>query len=109
LRFLPLRRFPDHGQPHTSRGYQTSGLRCLLSVSRALEALIHPRPAGLVSCRFRPWGFTLQGRYPLAEPFALSSAVTLLQLASFPRHGSSIPGYVSLPGFASIRWLPISW
>jgi hypothetical protein len=101
LRFFPLRRFPDPGQPHTSRGYQTSGLRCLLSVSHALEALIHPRPAGLVSCRSRPWGFTLQGRYPLAEPRALSSTVTLLQLTSFPRHEFSILGYVSSPGFAA--------
>jgi hypothetical protein len=40
---------------------------CLLSVSHALEALLRPTPAGLVSCRSRPWGFALQGRFPPAE------------------------------------------
>jgi hypothetical protein len=34
---------------------------CPLSVSHALRALLHPVPAGLVSCRSRPWGSTLQG------------------------------------------------
>jgi len=45
---------------------------CPPSVSHALRALLHPGPAGLVSCRSRPWGFTLQGRTPLAEPNILS-------------------------------------
>jgi hypothetical protein len=89
LRFIPLRRFPEYGQPLYSRGYHTTGLRCLLSVSHALEAFIRPHPAGLISCRSRPWGSTLQGRYPLAEPFTLSSALALLQFTVLPRHDSS--------------------
>jgi hypothetical protein len=34
---------------------------CPLSVSHALEAFFRPSPAGLVSCRSRPWGSALQG------------------------------------------------
>jgi hypothetical protein len=64
----------------TFPGDTTPGFRCLLSVSHALEAFIRPAPAGLVSCRSRPWGFTLQGRFPLAEPCLLSKADALLRL-----------------------------
>jgi len=39
-----LRRFPTHR------------LRCALRVSHPLGALLPPRPAGLVSSRFRSWG-----------------------------------------------------
>jgi len=42
----------------------------------ALEALIHPHPAGLVSCRRRPWGFALQGRISrsrVVHPFGCRS------------------------------------
>jgi hypothetical protein len=56
LRSHPLRRLPNRGQLHTSRGYQPSGLRCLLSVSHALKALLRPRPPSLISCWSRPWG-----------------------------------------------------
>lgn len=64
-------------------GYQPPGT-CPLSVSRALRAFLRPGPAGLVSCRSRPWGSTLQGRSPLAEPCTLSDAVALMGLASLP-------------------------
>jgi hypothetical protein len=46
-----------------------------------LRAFFHPVPAGLVSCRSRPWGFTLQGRSPPAEPSILSDVAALLRLA----------------------------
>jgi hypothetical protein len=36
-------------------GYQPPGT-CPHSVSHALRALLHPVPAGRVSCRYRPWG-----------------------------------------------------
>lgn len=53
---------------------------CPLSVSHALRALLRQTPAGLVSCRSRHWGCTLQGRTPLTEPHLLSEAVALLRL-----------------------------
>jgi hypothetical protein len=53
----------------THPGGTSSGFCCPLSVSHALEALLRPPPAGLVSCRSRPWGFPLQGRsHPQSEP-----------------------------------------
>jgi hypothetical protein len=58
--FLPLRRFPGTRQPLVPR-IPTLEYPCPLSVSHALRALLHPVPAGLVSCRSRPWGYTLQG------------------------------------------------
>jgi hypothetical protein len=56
LRSLPLRRYSGSGQPLTPE-VTSSGLRCLLSVSHALKASIHPLSPGPVSCRSRPWGF----------------------------------------------------
>jgi len=64
-------------------GYRPPGT-CPLSVSHALRALLRPGPAGLVSCRSRPWGSTLQGRSPPAEPFVLSDDLALVRLAGLP-------------------------
>lgn len=58
---IPLRRLPGADQPLIPE-VPTSEFWCPLSVSHALEALIRSAPAGLVSCRSRPWGFPLQGR-----------------------------------------------
>jgi len=63
-------------------GVPLPGLRYLLSVSHALEVLIRPSPAGLVSCRSRSWGFAFRGRAPLAELYVLSDAGTLLLLVT---------------------------
>jgi hypothetical protein len=41
-------------------GYQPPGT-CPLGVSHALRAFLRPGPAGLVSCRSRPWGFHPSG------------------------------------------------
>jgi len=43
-------------------GYQPPGT-CPLSVSHALRALLRPGPAGLVSCRSRPWGSCPPGSF----------------------------------------------
>lgn len=79
LRSHPLQRFPDIGQPLPPKGNQPSS-HCLPSVSRALKALLRPIPVGLVSCRSRSWGFSLQG-FSLADRYTFSSASTLLRLA----------------------------
>jgi len=80
LRFSPLRRFPGAGQPPISGSDQPPDT-CPLNVSHVLRAFFHPVPTGLVSCRSRPWGFTLQGRSPPAEPSILSDVAALLRLA----------------------------
>jgi len=60
-------------------GVPCPGLRYLLSVSHALEVLIRPSPAGLLSCRFRSWGFCLSRSSspcgavrPLGRPYPLA-------------------------------------
>jgi len=77
-------------------GYQPPGT-CPLSVSHALRAFLRPGPAGLVSCRSRPWGSTLQGRSSPAEPFVLSDDFALVRLASLPGSVSTASA-VSGPG-----------
>jgi len=97
---LPFDVFPVPGS-HLPWGYQLPGT-CPLSVSHALRALLRPAPAGLVSCRSRPWGSTLQGRSPPAEPCVLSDAAALLWLAGDP--GSSRPPQLPrAPGDALAR------
>jgi len=62
----------------THPGDTTPGFRYLLSVSHALEVFIRPSPAGLVSCRSRPWGFpsgpisTRRAVRPLERPCLLA-------------------------------------
>jgi hypothetical protein len=61
------------GLPHPSA--------CVLRFSRPLDAFsIHCEPAGLVSCRIRSWGCTLQSFVPTAWPDTVSSADPLLTL-----------------------------
>jgi len=55
-RFLPLQRLASREEPHTSSGHPAHRLRCVRRVSHPLDALLPPRPAGLVSSRFRSWG-----------------------------------------------------
>ena len=55
-RFLPLQRLASHEEPLTSGGIPSHRLRCVLRVSHPLDALLPPRPARLVSSRFRSWG-----------------------------------------------------
>jgi len=81
MRFAPLQRFPARGSSMTNRACLTR-LTCVPRFSRPLDAFIRPVPAGLVSCRIRSWGCTLQSLAPLAQPYAVSSAVPLLSLAA---------------------------
>lgn len=55
-RFLPLQRLAGREEPLTSGGIPSHRLRCVRRVSHPLDALLPPRPAGLVSSRFRSWG-----------------------------------------------------
>jgi hypothetical protein len=77
-------------------GYQPPGT-CPRSVSHALRAFLRPTPAGLVSCRSRPWGFALQGLSPLAEQCVLSDVDALLGL-------TGLPGFVSTVSTSSGSW-----
>jgi hypothetical protein len=61
-------------------GIPTRRLRCVPRVSHPLDALLPPRPAGLVSSRFRSWGSPSR-LVPCAAPYALSSAGSLGFLA----------------------------
>jgi len=63
---LPPLRFSSPSASSRSRVATCTGryqlpATCPLSVSHALRALLHPGPAGLVSCRSRPWGFCPSG------------------------------------------------
>ena len=64
--FGTLRRFSTGQRP-------TPGLPprlcCAFRLSQPLDALFHPEPSGLVSCRWRPWASTFGG-FPLqvADP-----------------------------------------
>jgi hypothetical protein len=83
-------------------GYQPPST-CPLSVSHALEALLRPTPAGLVSCRSRPWGFTLQGRshsqsrVPSRTPHALLRLADLEAAAPVRLQGADTPERVPAP------------
>jgi hypothetical protein len=54
--------------------------RCALRVSHPLDALLPPRSAGLVSSRYRSWGFPSR-LCSLRWPYALSNAASLMDLA----------------------------
>jgi hypothetical protein len=86
---IPFDVFPPVGS-HLIPRLPAFGFRCLLSVSHALKAFLRPPAAGLIPCRSRPWGSTLQGSVPPAEPCALSSAHALLQLACVRRNCSGL-------------------
>jgi hypothetical protein len=79
MRFAPLQRLPARGSSMTNRACLTR-LTCARRFSRPLDAFICPVPAGLVSCRIRSWGCTLQSFVPPAQPYAVSDAVPLMSL-----------------------------
>jgi hypothetical protein len=81
LRFIPLRRLPGIRQPLIPKA-TSPRVPCPLSVSHALRALLRLVPAGLISCRYHPWGSYPSRFIPLAEPHALSDAVSLMWLLS---------------------------
>jgi hypothetical protein len=53
---------------------------CAFEFSQPLDAFIHSKPAGLVSCRIHSWDSALQSFFPLAQPFAVSDVSTLMAL-----------------------------
>jgi hypothetical protein len=55
-RFIPLQRLASREEPLSSGGHPAHRFRCALRVSHPLDALLPPRPAGLVPSRFRSWG-----------------------------------------------------
>jgi len=80
---FPLRRFPGGGQLLTPQRLPASGLRCLLSVSHALKAFFRPPPAGLVSCRSRPWGLPFRVlRHPRSDRLSRASCPLVVSLPS---------------------------
>lgn len=97
LRFLSPPAFSRSWVATCTGRYQLPAT-CLLSVSHALKAFFHPRPASLVSCWSRPWGFSLQGRSPLAEPYILSDAVALLGFTSWLSSRLDLHGCVGYRG-----------
>jgi hypothetical protein len=70
--------------PRTRQRHRWSGLphptACAFRFSQPRGALIRPVPAGLVSCRIRSWGCTLQSFAPPAWPYAVSGASPLMTL-----------------------------
>ena len=58
---------------------------CAFRFSQPPGALFRHVPAGLVSCRIRSWGCTLQSFPPLAWPYAVSGASPLLSFGRIRR------------------------
>jgi len=81
-------------------GYQPPST-CPLSVSHALRAFFRPVPAGLVSCRSRPWGSPFRVSPP-AEPFVLSDVCALLRLVGRASFHPDCFGFLEILG--SLRW-----
>lgn len=59
-RFGPLQRFASRREPPKPGKIPTHRLSCVLRVSRPLDALLPPRPAGFVPPRFRSWGLPFE-------------------------------------------------
>jgi hypothetical protein len=90
-RFVPLQRFAGREEPLTPSEIPARRLRCAPRVSHPLDALLPPRPAGLVSSRFRSWGSPSR-LVPHTVPYALSSAGPLRFLAMSSRTPSPPQG-----------------
>jgi hypothetical protein len=76
VRSLPLQRLPAQGSGVTTGLPQPA--TCAFRFSQPLDAFVRPEPGSLVSCRIRSWGCTLQSFAPLAQPYAVSGATTLM-------------------------------
>jgi hypothetical protein len=69
-------------------------LACACRFSQPLGAFIRPEPGGLVACRIRSWGCTLQSFAPPVQPYAVSGAPTLMtfhRLQGLAPHVSPLP------------------
>jgi hypothetical protein len=89
MRFAPLQRFPARGSSIVAWLASPGRLHPqVFPTSRRFS--IHREPAGLISCRIRSWGCTLQSFAPVAWPYAVSGADPLLALVP-ARHHLDIP------------------
>lgn len=79
VRFAPLQRLPARSSSIVAGLASPVRLRPqVFSTSRRVS--IRREPAGLVSCRIRSWGSTLQSLAPTAWPYAVSDADPLMVL-----------------------------
>jgi hypothetical protein len=85
MRFAPLQRFPARSSSIVAGFTSPNRLRPqVFTTSRRVS--IHREPAGLVSCRIRSWGCTLQSFAPTTWPYAVSGADPLLALVPTRHH-----------------------
>jgi hypothetical protein len=89
MRFAPLQRVPAHGSSIVA-GFASPGRLRPQVFATSRRVSIHREPAGLVSCRIRSWGCTLQSFVPTTWPYAVSGADPLLALVP-ARHHLDIP------------------
>lgn len=90
-------------------------LRCAFRFSQPLDAFIRPRPFGLVSCRFRPWGSCSQrfpppsSRHDFRRALSPGRASPLARRRSGPRDSCTWEVRSHRGGFTRIRWpMPLS-
>jgi hypothetical protein len=107
-RFFPLQRLASREEPLSSGGIPAHRLRCVPRVSHPLDALLPPRPAELVSSRFRSWGSPSR-LAPHTVPYALSSAGPLRfstgsSRTAPPLQGSSTPCRSCPRAWGLARW-----
>jgi hypothetical protein len=76
VRSPPLQRIPAQGSGLSTGIPQPA--TCAYRFSQPLDAFVRPEPGSLVSCCIRSWGCTLQSFAPLAQPYAVSDACTLM-------------------------------
>jgi hypothetical protein len=101
----PLQRFSSHGErPYCIRPRAVPpacGSGCVLRVSHPLDALLPPRPVGLVSSRSRSWGSTLRGLALRGAVRTSRSAATLWGFRPDLSAGSAPPGFGTPPTASS--------
>jgi hypothetical protein len=102
-RFFPLQRLASREEPLSSGGIPAHRLGCVPRVSHPLDALLPPRPARLVSSRFRSWGSPSR-LAPHAVPYALSSAGPLGFLARPSRAPPPLQGSSTPRGSCTRTW-----
>lgn len=98
-------RIPLAFHPHSAPGLP-SQLRGALGVSHSLDAFFRNLSSGLVSCRCRPWAFTLRRFLPARSPVSLSArgvlrAVLPLARASTSRMSASVGCVSSVHGVST--------
>jgi hypothetical protein len=93
---VPYSVLPIQGSGLIGRIFQNS-TAYVFRFSQPLDAFFRPEPAGLISCRFRSWGSSLQSFTPSAQPYAVSGASCPLDVRS-----SSTPFRLKIGGRRSL-------